>query len=73
VNVHFSDALAQIIKETPDKIQELSLARSKNISKIISSICGNLKDNIYLAYLDLSNNNLDAIPCKAIANLIRVT
>lgn len=54
-------------------IQEISLSSSKNFSKIVSKICESLKESFTLTYLDLSHNNLDAISCKHIGQLMKTT
>lgn len=71
VNAEFVQVLSSVMIESPELIQELSLASSKNFSKVVSNVCEAIKDSYYLTLLDLSNNNLDAISCKHLGHLIR--
>ncbi|CDW72567.1 UNKNOWN [Stylonychia lemnae] len=73
INDEFVEVLTELMEESSDTIQELSLSSSKNVSKVISKICEALRDDYNLTYLDLSHNNLDAISTKYIGYLVRTT
>ena len=73
INKEFVEVLQEVVNDNDKRLVELSLSSSKNFSKVVSQVCDTIKDNYYLASLDLSNNNLDAISCKHLAYLIRTS